>query len=97
MPFSGTQAAHRRRQQPAGWSADAGVLRSSAPSGRLIRVVIADADGANERTLAARKLPAQFLSFGSRGTPSRQVPAFTRMVADGKVIALIGFATIDKV
>jgi Tol biopolymer transport system component len=78
---------------PIGWSPDlrqfafvrAGFDGSSA-------LLVADAGGTNERTLATRKLPAQFLSFDSRGTPSGQGagihPAWS---PDGKTLALIGF------
>jgi Tol biopolymer transport system component len=78
---------------PIGWSPNgqhfafvrAGFDGSSA-------LLIANADGTNERTLATRKLPAQFLSFDSRGTPSGQgsgiYPAWS---PDGKTLALIGF------
>jgi Tol biopolymer transport system component len=84
---------------PVGWSADGrrlAFVRADVDGSSAL--VVADADGANERTLATRKLPAQFLSFGSRGTPSGQGagihPAWS---PDGDVIAVIGFATIDKV
>jgi len=84
---------------PLGWSADGrrlAFVRADVDGSSAL--VVADADGANERTLAARTLPAQFLSFGSRGTPSAQGagmhPAWS---PDGTVIAVVGFATVDKV
>jgi hypothetical protein len=66
-------ASWSRVDSPIGWSPDgrrfafvrAGFDGSSA-------LLVADAEGANERTVATRKLPAQFLSFGSRGAPSAQ-------------------------
>jgi Tol biopolymer transport system component len=61
-------------------------------------LLIADAGGTNERTLATRNLPTQFLSFDSRGTPSGQGagihPAWS---PDGKTIALIGFEPVGGV
>jgi Tol biopolymer transport system component len=55
-------------------------------------VLIADADGGNERTLAVRTLPSQFVSLASRTTPSAQgaviAPAWS---PDGKTLALYGF------
>jgi len=61
-------------------------------------LMVVDADGTNERTLATRTLPAQYLSFDSRGTPSAQGsgihPAWS---PDGKTLALIGFEPIAGV
>ena len=78
---------------PPGWSPDgrqfafvrSGVEGSSA-------LMLADAGGGNVRTLATRTLPAQFLSFGSRGTPSAQGAAVhPAWSPDGSMIALLGF------
>ena len=58
-------------------------------------LVVVDAAATNERTLATRTLPAQYLSFGMRGTPSAQGavihPAWS---PDGRTIALIGFEPV---
>jgi len=84
---------------PIGWSPDgkhfafvrAGFEGASA-------LVVADADGSNERTVAARALPGQFLSFGMRGTPSAQGavvrPAWS---PDGRTLALLGFGPVSGV
>jgi Tol biopolymer transport system component len=101
MPFLG--GSPRRLidgvNSPVGWSPDGrqlafvrgGLAGTSA-------LVVADADGSNERVLATRTLPAQFLSFPSRGTPSGQGagihPAWS---PDGKTLALIGFASAGGV
>jgi eukaryotic-like serine/threonine-protein kinase len=82
-----------RVSSPIGWSPDgqrfafvrAGLANDSA-------VVIANADGSNERVLATRTLPAQFLSLAGRTTPSAQgaviPPAWS---PDGKTLAMIGY------
>jgi Tol biopolymer transport system component len=80
---------------PVGWSPDGRQLAFvRAGFGGASALVVADAEGANERTVATRTLPAQFLSFAHRGTPSGQGagmhPAWS---PDGKTIAAIGFAT----
>ena len=63
--------------------------------GGASELVVADSDGANERTLATRSLPSNFLSFAGRGTPSGQGtvirPAWS---PDGRTLALIGFAPV---
>ena len=63
-----------------------------AGTGGTSTVLIADADGGNERTLAVRTLPSQFVSLASRTTPSAQgaviAPAWS---PDGKTLALYGF------
>jgi serine/threonine protein kinase len=82
-----------------GWSPDGrqfAFVRGtiSAPSA----LVVADADGRNERVLATRTMPAQFLTFPSRATPSGQGasihPAWS---PDGRTIALIGLTSVDGV
>ena len=82
-----------------GWSPDgrqfafirAGFDGSSA-------LLVANAEGTNERTLATRKLPAQFLSFDSRGTPSGQgsgiCPSWS---SDARTLAIIGFEPVAGV
>jgi len=84
---------------PIGWSADgrrfafvrAGFEGASA-------LIVADADGSNERTVATRALPGQFLSFGMRGTPSAQGavvhPAWS---PDGRTLAVLGFEPLTGV
>jgi eukaryotic-like serine/threonine-protein kinase len=77
---------------PVGWSPDGRQLAFvRADFEGSSALVVADADGANERTLVTRKLPGQLLSFGMRSTPSGQGasihPAWS---PDGKTIALIG-------
>jgi Tol biopolymer transport system component len=78
---------------PIGWSPDGQRfafvrVRFNGPSA----VVVADADGSNERTLATRALPAQFTSLTSRSTPSAQgaviPPAWS---PDGKTLAITGY------
>ncbi len=55
-------------------------------------LVVANADGSNERTLGTRALPAQFTSLTSRSTPSAQgaviPPAWS---PDGKTLAITGY------
>ncbi len=84
---------------PTGWSPDGrrfAFVRARFDG--LSALVVADADGANERTIATRTLPAQFLSFGMRGTPSAQGavihPAWS---PDGQTLALIGFEPLAGV
>jgi serine/threonine protein kinase/Tol biopolymer transport system component len=83
---------------PIGWSPDGrqfAFVRAGfdGPSALLV----ADADGTNERTVAMRALPAQFLSFGMLATPSGQGasihPAWS---PDGKTLALIGFEPVGE-
>ncbi len=78
---------------PIGWSPDGrrfAFVRAGFDGAST--VVVGDADGTTERPLATRSLPAQFLSFDSRGTPSGQGagihPAWS---PDGKTLAVIGF------
>lgn len=61
-------------------------------------LLVANADGTNERILATRNLPAQFLSFESRGTPSGQgsgiCPSWS---PNGRTLAMIGFEPVAGV
>ncbi len=88
VPFLGGSAKRLldNVDSPIGWSPDghrfafvrAGFEGSSA-------LLVADADGTNERTVATRKLPAQFLSFGSRGgLPAPRGGHASRLVAGWK-------------
>ena len=84
---------------PIGWSPDGrrfAFIRAGFEG--VSSVVVADPDGANERTLATRTLPAQFLSFGMRSTPSAQgasiAPAWS---PDGQTVAIVGFEEVDGV
>ena len=84
---------------PIGWSPDGrrfAFVRAGFEGASSL--VIADADGANERTLAIRTLPAQFLSFGFRSTPSGQgasnAPAWS---PDGRTVAIVGFEEVNGV
>jgi Tol biopolymer transport system component len=95
MPFLGGTPRRilDRVSSPIGWSPDGrrfAFVRASfnGPSALLI----ADADGTNERTLARRTLPAQFLSLASRSTPSAQGAAVhPAWSPDGRAVAMIGF------
>jgi eukaryotic-like serine/threonine-protein kinase len=84
---------------PIGWSPDGrrfAFVRAGFDGASTL--VIADADGSNERTLATRTLPSQFLSFGMRGTPSAEGAAIhPAWSPDGRTLALIGFEPIDGV
>ena len=77
---------------PVGWSPDGrrfAFVRAGVDGASTL--LLTDADGSNERTLASRTLPALFLSFGMRGTPSAEGavvhPAWS---PDGRTIALLG-------
>jgi Tol biopolymer transport system component len=95
MPFLGGTPRRilDRVSSPIGWSPDGrhfAFVRASVngPSALLI----ADTDGTNERTLATRTLPAQFLSLASRSTPSAQGAAVhPAWSPDGQTVAMIGF------
>jgi Tol biopolymer transport system component len=78
---------------PIGWSPDGkqfAFVRATinGPSS----LVVANADGTNERTLGSRVLPAGFASLSSRSTPSAQgaviPPAWS---PDGKTLAITGY------
>ena len=78
---------------PIGWSADGRQFAFvRATLNGPTAVVVANADGSNERTLATRVLPAGFSSFNSRSTPSAQgaviPPAWS---PDGKTLAITGY------
>ena len=84
---------------PLGWSPDGrhlAFVRADFEGSSTL--VVANADGTSARLVATRKLPRQFLSFGSRGTPSAQGasihPAWS---PDGRTIALLGFEPIEGV
>jgi serine/threonine protein kinase/Tol biopolymer transport system component len=84
---------------PVGWSPDGRHLAfvRGGFSGTSV-LVVADADGTNERTLVTRTLPAQFLAFGSRATPSGQGAAIRPAWSpDGRTIALIGMTPVERV
>ncbi len=83
---------------PIGWSPDGrqfAFVRSPFDGPSML--LVADADGTNERTIATRALPSQFLSFGMLSTPSGQGasihPAWS---PDGKTLALIGFEPVGE-
>jgi Tol biopolymer transport system component len=83
-------------ESPVGWSPDgqqmAFVRPNGAPADRSSALVIADADGAHERVLDVRRLPALFVSPGS-------FPAYRTLsnrpdwTPDGRLIALLGLGT----
>jgi Tol biopolymer transport system component len=101
MPFLGGSPRRLidRVSSPIGWSPDGRQLAFvRAGFDGASALILAAADGSNERELARRALPGQFLSFDSRGTPSAQGagihPAWS---PDGRTIALIGFGPVDGV
>ena len=78
---------------PIGWSPDGRQIAFvRATFNGPTTVVVANADGTNERTLGTRALPAGFASLTSRSTPSAQgaviPPAWS---PDGKTLAITGY------
>jgi serine/threonine protein kinase/Tol biopolymer transport system component len=73
-----------------GWSPDGhdmAFVRWLDPASGSKALIIADANGGNERQVALRRLPLNFISLSTIGEPSVR-PAWSR---DSKVIALLGF------
>jgi eukaryotic-like serine/threonine-protein kinase len=92
-PFLGGAATRlfEGAESPIGWSPDgarlAFIRRLDDTRARLRRgLVVADRDGAHERVLAERQLPAQFVGFSNGGAPINR-PAWS---PDGRVIAVLG-------
>ena len=83
---------------PIGWSPDGRRFAFvRANFGGTSALVAADADGTNERTLATRTLPAQFLSLACVARPARRPAIHPAWSPDGQTVAIIGFEEVGGV